>query len=128
MTIGQRLRELRIKKKMTAIELSQQMSVDKSTISKWESDNRSPDAESLKKLAEVLNVSTDYLLGKTDDPRPFPVEDTRSIEERWKDPTNDFLYAMYGEVQNLTDEQKEEILNFVDYLKSKAEKENKEKK
>ena len=30
-------------------------------------------------------------------------------------------FALYGEVQNLTDKQKEEVLKFVQFLKSKNE-------
>lgn len=117
-----RIKELRLAKKKTLRGLAEDLFVSYSTIAGWEGRRNTAPQDMVLKLAEYFQVSTDYLLGKTDDPRPFPVEDTRSIEERWNDPRNEFLYAMYGEVQDLTDEQKEEILNFVDYLKSKADK------
>ena len=34
----------------------------------------SPSAESIIKLADAYNVSTDYLLGRTDSPRPVPAD------------------------------------------------------
>lgn len=122
---SERVKELRLQKKLTIRDLAREISIDHTAISKWENAINTAPQDMVLKLAEYFNVSTDYLLGRTDDPRPFPVEDTRSIDEKWNDPKNEFLYAMYGEVQDLTDEQKEEILNFVDYLKSKADKEKK---
>lgn len=38
-------------------------------LSNWKS-GRMPRGESLSKLADYFHVSTDYLLGRTDDPRP----------------------------------------------------------
>lgn len=119
---GERLKNLRLEKKISGQELATQLSVDKSTISKWESDNRSPDADALRELADILNVSTDYLLGRTEDPRPFPPEDTRTIQERWESPHNKSLQAMYEKLQDLTDEQIEETIDFIDFLRSKSKK------
>jgi transcriptional regulator with XRE-family HTH domain len=42
-----------------------------STVSLYENDKRSPDYATLNKLAEYLETSTDYLLGRTDDSRPL---------------------------------------------------------
>ena len=36
----------------------------------YETGKREPDNETLKQIAEYFNVSTDYLLGTTDDPTP----------------------------------------------------------
>ena len=121
----ERLKHLRSDKKITGKELADALGISREAVSKWEIGRNYPNQEILNSLATYFDVSTDYLLGRTDDPHPFPPEDTRTIEERWNDPKNEFLYAMYGEVQDMTDEQKEELLNFVDYLKSKANKERK---
>jgi transcriptional regulator with XRE-family HTH domain len=40
-----------------------------STIAMYEKNRRSPDNQSLKRLADFFGVSTDYLLGRTDRPR-----------------------------------------------------------
>lgn len=42
-------------------------------LSNWKS-GRMPRGESLSKLADYFHVSTDYLLGRTDDPRPVGQE------------------------------------------------------
>lgn len=48
----------------------QMINVAKSSIASYEAENRQPSFEKLKKMAEVFNVSTDYLIGLTDDPDP----------------------------------------------------------
>lgn len=114
---GNRLRELRLQNKITCEYLANILGTGKSTVSKWENNQLEPDNEMMKLIAEYFNVSTDYLLGRTDDPRPFPVEDTRTIDEKLQD--SDFAYALYEGSKELSDAEKEEILNLFEYVKSK---------
>lgn len=67
MGIGKRLRKLRLEKGLTQADLAKSLSLGESTISFYESDKRSPDFATLQRLAEYFQVSTDYLLGRTDD-------------------------------------------------------------
>lgn len=63
-TIGNRIKYLREKKNMTQTELSEMLEMKTyTTVSKWESDDNFPKGRDLKKLAEIFNVSSDYLLG-----------------------------------------------------------------
>jgi len=66
MSIGNRIKELRKEKNMTHDDLSKLLNVGKSTISNYERDYRKPDIDTLNKLADIYNCSTDYLLGRTD--------------------------------------------------------------
>lgn len=43
----------------------------KSTVSKWNTKNITPLGETVAAIADALSVSTDYLLGRTDDPTDF---------------------------------------------------------
>jgi transcriptional regulator with XRE-family HTH domain len=81
--LGSRLRSLRIGNKMNQEELGKKLGVGKTTISQYESETRTPDAESLSKLATIFNVSVDYLLGRTDNPAPASsvAKDAASVEE-----------------------------------------------
>ncbi len=47
-------------------ELAKMTGITEVTISRYVNGSRQPTSEILGKMAEVLNVSTDYLLGKTD--------------------------------------------------------------
>lgn len=65
MTCGEKIKFFRKSKGLTQSELSQKVGVTYSTISKYEIDEISIPSETLKKIANVLEVSTDYLLGNT---------------------------------------------------------------
>lgn len=66
--LGDRIRELRNKKDITLKELGNILKVGESTVSMYETNKRSPDYETLKKIADYFSVSTDYLLCRVDDP------------------------------------------------------------
>lgn len=65
-TIGLKLKELRIEKGLTQIELAKQLNLDKSTIAKYETDKIEPSITMLKQFCKFFNVSADYLLGLED--------------------------------------------------------------
>lgn len=62
-TFGKRLTELRKKKGWTQDQLATKLSISSQAISKWENDSSMPDLGAIVKLAELFNVTTDYLLG-----------------------------------------------------------------
>lgn len=62
-----RMREVRKKAKLTMKELGQIVGVSESTISLYETGKREPDHRTLVLLASALHVTTDYLLGITED-------------------------------------------------------------
>ncbi|ALS17785.1 helix-turn-helix domain-containing protein [Clostridium butyricum] len=64
--LGDRIKELREKKNLTQSQLSKILGVSPSTIGMWEQNRRSPDNESLNKIADLFNVSIDSLFGRTD--------------------------------------------------------------
>ena len=65
-TLGCRLKSLRKNMQLTGEEFGAKMNVSKPTVSLWESDKRTPNAEMLQKIANFFDVSVDYLLiGKT---------------------------------------------------------------
>lgn len=63
---GVRLRELRREKGLTMKELGKKFSLAESTISGYENGNRKPDLDMIDAFADYFEVSTDYLLGRTD--------------------------------------------------------------
>lgn len=60
------IKELRTKNKCTQSKLASQLGVSRSTVSMWEIGNSEPDNDMLVRIAELFNVSTDYLLGRVD--------------------------------------------------------------
>ena len=59
------IKELRIKEGYSQKELASLLNVAQNTVSQYENGIREPDNETLVKLSEIFNVSTDYLLGRT---------------------------------------------------------------
>jgi transcriptional regulator with XRE-family HTH domain len=64
-----RLKALRKERKLTQIQVAEAVGVEQTTYGKYELEQRAPSNEVLQKLADFFNVSTDYLLGRTDVPR-----------------------------------------------------------
>ena len=63
-----RLKQLRKQAKLQQKELGEQIGLSANAISMMETGNRETSFEKLVMLAEYFHVSTDYLLGVTDDP------------------------------------------------------------
>ncbi len=69
MVFSNRLKEARDLKDISQGELANRSGLQPSAISHFETNARKPSFENLKKLADALDVSTDYLLGRVDEPR-----------------------------------------------------------
>ncbi|OIJ22034.1 transcriptional regulator [Anaerobacillus alkalidiazotrophicus] len=63
--LSQRLREARKRKKLTQEDLAKKLKTTKGTVSNYENGYSTPSNELLKDLADILDVTTDYLLGRT---------------------------------------------------------------
>jgi transcriptional regulator with XRE-family HTH domain len=64
-TFGQRIRALRTKKGLSQKTLADYMGMRESTLSRYENDKRTYQWDGLVKLADALDTSVDYLLGRT---------------------------------------------------------------
>jgi transcriptional regulator with XRE-family HTH domain len=62
----ERLKQLREAKNLTQLRLAMELNVSQETISGYEIGKAVPPAEMLVKLADTLDTSVDYLLGRTD--------------------------------------------------------------
>jgi len=68
---GDRLKELRQKSNIKQTAIAEMLGVLPRTIRFYESGEREPNIESIKKLANFFNVSADYLLGLSDNPQRY---------------------------------------------------------
>lgn len=60
----QRLKEVRIKRGLTQTELGEKLGVKQNTFTNWENGKREPNFEIVIKLADLLEVSVDWLFGR----------------------------------------------------------------
>ena len=64
MTVGEKIKEARRQCGLSQQQLAEKMLVSRSAVAKWEAGNGLPDVDNVKALAQLLNVSIDYLLGE----------------------------------------------------------------
>lgn len=66
MTVGERIKALRMDAGYTRVNLAEKLGMPQTTLRNYENDAREPGHDFLIKFAKEFNVSTDYLLGLTD--------------------------------------------------------------
>jgi len=98
MSFGQRLLEARKKKNVSQDELAKQLGTKGPAIGRYERDEMKPSIDSAARMADLLDVSLDYLVGKTDQEL-----DSKTL--------NRVL-----EVQQLPDEDRKQVFMVVDAL------------
>ena len=64
---AERLKEERLAANLTTSELSKKLNVAPRTIQRWERGDRMPDIDMLILVANALDVTIDYLVGRTND-------------------------------------------------------------
>ena len=67
--MGNRIKELRNKLNISQIKLQMDTGIEQALISKFESGKRVPPTETLIVLADYFEVSIDYILRRTDNPK-----------------------------------------------------------
>lgn len=72
-----RIRALRKRKKLTTEDVARAVNVSRQMVNRWEMDYAKPTIDKLKKLAQFLDVSIDYLVGTSEEEDLF---DSRMIE------------------------------------------------
>ena len=67
-----RLRDLREDKDLNQTQVAKYLGMSQTGYSKYETGENDIPAEVLVKLAKFYKTSTDYILGLTDEPKPYP--------------------------------------------------------
>ncbi len=100
--IGERLSEIRKDNKDKQADLAKKLNVSLSTVRSWEQGKSSPPHEALVKICKMYSVSSDFLLGLSDD---------------------DPLYAKLRKTTPLSNENQIKLREFEDFLLWKQQKE-----
>ena len=109
MNIGERIKSLRREKCLTQSELAEQAGISRVALGNYERGDRQPTIEFAAQIADVLNISMDYLLGKTDDPTPL------NQKSDWI-PYEKTSKSFYEGFDTLTNEEKKEIESYMNYI------------
>ena len=80
MSLGSKLKQIRISKQMMQKDVYESLGISNNTYSNYENDKREPDFKTLVCIADFLDVSVDYLLGRTDDSSPLKCNTEQKIK------------------------------------------------
>jgi len=87
-SLGKRLKIQREKRGWSQLLVAEKLDIANTVLSNYERDYRDPDTETLSRLADLYEVSVDYLLGRTNNPslvaKDLPIEidlSPESVEE-----------------------------------------------
>lgn len=67
-----RIKDLREDKEIKQVEIAKKLNISQTNYSKYELGKINIPIETLKKIALILDTSIDYLLGLTDEIKPYP--------------------------------------------------------
>lgn len=107
-----RLKQLRIEKGKTQKEMAKDLGTTDVSIGRYEAGTREPKTDILNALADYFDVTTDYLLGRTDERKP---------KERFQG-VNTIAAHRIGNIEQLSEEGLEELDNYIELLKLKYKK------
>ena len=105
MKFSDNLRLLRTKHRLSQKEIGDIVGISSQAVSKWENSITEPDNESLLKLSKYFNVSTDYLLGNSD-------EENQNIKY-----DNDLEKVLFSKAKELSDYDKRTVLSVINAIK-----------
>ena len=109
-TFANRLKIAMRKNNITATELSKKTKIDKSSISNYLSGKYKANSDNLSTLAETLNVTEPWLMG-------YDIINTfTAINDKDFDKFNAIFKNL---INNLSDSQADEVLNYIYYIQSK---------
>lgn len=106
-----KLKELRLLKKLSQAQVASHLGITSQAYGNYEGSRREPDNATACKLADLFDVSLDYLLGRTDI-RTIAIPDN----------LNDVQIAFAGGLDGLTQEDLDDVSEYIKFIKSRKNK------
>jgi len=129
MTIGERIKNLRIERGYDQSAICEYLNIEQSTLSNYENDRRTPKLDMIAKFADFYGVTTDYLLGREKPSVELSRKDKIEIDE-YLDKFENELLSQSGLMFNgepMTQESREKLISAMRIGAEMAKKEAKEK-
>lgn len=115
-----RLKQLRIEKGKTQKEMAKDLGTTDVSIGRYEAGTREPKTDILNALADYFEVTTDYLLCRTDERKPN-AKDGQSSKERFQDVKTISAHRI-GDIEQLPEEALDQLNDYIELLKLKYKK------
>lgn len=106
------IKKIRTENKLSQAELAKMLNVHQTAVSQWENGRTTPDVTIAKLISKQFGVSLDELLGN----ETLEISQTTHSPESILD---DVEFAFYGEFKDFTEEEKQDLIDFVQFIKSK---------
>jgi transcriptional regulator with XRE-family HTH domain len=115
MNIGSRLAFLRDQRGLTQEELASSLGISRAALSHYEKNRREPDTETLGKVADLFQVSIDYLVGRTHQSTVTLDSDVRKFTDELELADSEILenFALTIDGRKLTVEEARRFIAFV---------------
>ncbi len=114
----ERLEELCSKNTITISTLVKELGLSTSKVTAWKN-GTIPKGSTLVEIADYFGVPLDYLMGRTDDPNQKAGETNIRFDE--------FEFAMHNETKDLSDDDKNMLLDMARILKNRVMEKNNSK-
>ena len=122
MPFGSVLRELRLRNNMTQRVLAEALGLSESAIGMYERGHREPDFETLETIADYFNVDMDYLTGRSNIERKYPINNSPVIPAGLSPMPSTYKVPRLGRIPcgapNIEDEVFETYDEVPDYIKA----------
>ena len=106
MSFGTQLRLARKRKGLTQKDLADAVGARHNTVSNWEAGRNQPDPDTVRALCALLEVDSNYFY------------ETEAVESQ----LSDIEFALFCEVRELIDQDKQDVLDFIRFKKAMREK------
>lgn len=112
---GDRIAFMRESRGLTQEDLASRLGISRASLSHYETNRRQPDYETLRNIANLFDVSTDYLLGRTDDPHMNMDRDIRDFVDSLELSDEKILekFALTVDGRTLTLEEAKRFIAFI---------------
>lgn len=114
--IGRRMKSLRENKDLKQNKVADELNVSSFQLSRYESGKSKPDPDLIAKIAIYYNVSTDYLLGTSDDPRMTAEQEFQAFRD------SPDLQVFYRELPESEEEEVRILFDMWQIIKKNKEK------
>ena len=105
---NKRLKKLRKEAGLIQADVAAKLNIKRESYTRYETGDIQPPNDQIIKLANLFNVSSDYLLNLSDDPSPMEKKET---------PTSEQLLRQFMEINDLSEESRKDLTKYLDMLK-----------
>lgn len=116
--IAERIKFLAKQKKIQIKTMLEDCGLSKNMLSSMLSGGSIPKSENLAKIADYLDCSVDYLLGRTEEKEKPTAPEGDELDELLKDPETREFYEL---IKDFSDDELEDLLNYGQYLIAKRD-------